>query len=199
MKITQWMDEFELYLSAAKRRPNTIAQYRKQLNGFASYMHSIGIDEPEEITRRAFRHWAAEMSKRWKESTLRQAIIMVNHFLRFVSNEGVSMENLEGAVLLPKVHDEPQRTLSIKEIRRLSEFVESLEESILKRRNLALISLMIDAGLRAFEVCNLQVKDVHLDSGVIKIQGKGGDWGRAFFGIRTSKALRTWLMDRGNG
>ncbi len=196
MEITQWMEEFELYLSAAKRRPNTIAQYRKQLNGFAAYMRSMGIEKPEEITRRAFRHWAAEMSERWKESTLRQAIIMVNNFLRFVANEGVPMENLEGAVLLPKVHDEPQRTLSVKEISRLSKFVESLEESILKRRNLAMVSLMVDAGLRAFEMCSLRVKDVNLDSGVIKIEGKGGDWGRAFFGLRTSRALRVWLTER---
>ncbi len=193
MKITQWIKEFGLYLSAAKRRPNTITQYKKQLNGFAAYMSSIGIEEPDGITREAFRHWAAEMSKRWKESTLRQAIIMVNNFLRFVANEGVPMEHLEGAVLLPKVHDEPQRTLSAQEIGRLLKFVESLQESPLKCRNLAMLSLMVDAGLRAFEVCGLRVEDLNLDSRVLRIEGKGGNWGRAFFGLRTSKELKTWL------
>ena len=196
MQIAQWIDEFELYLVAAKRRPNTVRQYRVQLGGFAEYMHGLGIDRPEQITRSAFRHWAADMSERWKDSTLRQAIIMVNNFLRFVSNEGVSMQNLDGAVLLPRVRDVPQRTLSVDEIKQILGFIESLKDSPLKHRSRALISLMIDSGLRASEVCNLRTENLNLEKGVLLIEGKGGDWARGFFGTRTAGALRKWLTVR---
>lgn len=46
--------------------------------------------------------------------------------------------------------------------------------SLLQRRNLAMVRLMLNAGLRSQEVCDLRVADIHWPSGKLKVRGKGG-------------------------
>lgn len=46
--------------------------------------------------------------------------------------------------------------------------------SMLQRRNLAMVRLMLNAGLRSQEVCDLRVSDLSLPSGKLLVRGKGG-------------------------
>ena len=46
--------------------------------------------------------------------------------------------------------------------------------SLLQRRNLAMLRLMLNAGLRSHEVCDLRVSDLSLPSGKLLVRGKGG-------------------------
>jgi site-specific recombinase XerD len=46
--------------------------------------------------------------------------------------------------------------------------------TLLQRRNLVMVRLMLNAGLRSQEVCNLRVSDLSLPSGKLLIRGKGG-------------------------
>lgn len=43
----------------------------------------------------------------------------------------------------------------------------------LDARNRAMIALMLDSGIRQGEVCNLELKNIHFDSGRMKVCGKG--------------------------
>jgi integrase/recombinase XerD len=46
--------------------------------------------------------------------------------------------------------------------------------TLLQRRNLGMVRLMLNAGLRSQEVCDLRLQDFHWPSGRVKIRGKGG-------------------------
>ena len=46
--------------------------------------------------------------------------------------------------------------------------------SLLQQRNIVMLRLMLNAGLRSQEVCNLRVSDLSLPSGKLLIRGKGG-------------------------
>lgn len=46
--------------------------------------------------------------------------------------------------------------------------------TLLQRRNLAMVRLMLNNGLRSQEVCDLRVEDVSWSSGRVKVRGKGG-------------------------
>lgn len=60
-------------------------------------------------------------------------------------------------------------------------------------RNLALVSLLVDSGLRAAEICRLQVENVDLKLGLLVVVMKGGDEDIACFGETTAKRLEEWL------
>lgn len=46
--------------------------------------------------------------------------------------------------------------------------------TLLQRRSLVMLRLMLNAGLRSQEVCDLRLRDVQFSSGKVKVRGKGG-------------------------
>lgn len=63
-------------------------------------------------------------------------------------------------------------------------------------RNHAIISLMVDSGLRAAEICRLQISRLDLDKGTLTVRVKGGQYGYGFFSERTASLLLDWLEVR---
>ncbi len=66
-------------------------------------------------------------------------------------------------------------------------------ETVAGRREQAIISLLVDSGLRAAELCRLRVADVALEAGVLTVIGKGGDEELVPFGDTTVRRLQAWL------
>ena len=56
-------------------------------------------------------------------------------------------------------------------------------------RNTALVSLMLDCGLRVSEEANLKEDDLHRDSRYLKVMGKGSKERMISFGVSCQKAL----------
>ncbi|MBC7806382.1 MAG: tyrosine-type recombinase/integrase [Akkermansiaceae bacterium] len=66
------------------------------------------------------------------------------------------------------------------------------------RRDRAIVLLLLDTGIRAFELCGLRVKDVNLDSCHITVRdGKGGKSRAVPFDRDTRRALFDYLTERG--
>lgn len=60
-------------------------------------------------------------------------------------------------------------------------------------RNHAILSLMVDSGLRAAEVCRLQISRLEFEKGVFTVRVKGGQIGYGFFCQKTAGLLKEWL------
>ena len=56
-------------------------------------------------------------------------------------------------------------------------------------RNTALLSLMLDMGLRLSETANLAEADVHLEERYVKVLGKGGKERIVSFGVACQRAI----------
>lgn len=63
-------------------------------------------------------------------------------------------------------------------------------------RNLALVALLLDTGLRAAEVCRLQVSDLDLPSRRLEVTAKGGEFRRAKYSEPAAGYLEWWLEAR---
>ncbi len=64
-------------------------------------------------------------------------------------------------------------------------------------RNMAIIRLLLDTGLRASELINLKVRDLDFSTGRLWVrQGKGRKDRGLFFNGRCGEALRSWLAVR---
>jgi len=63
-------------------------------------------------------------------------------------------------------------------------------------RDLAMAATLLDTGLRASELCRLQLADVDLDRRVLEVIVKGGQWGAGIFSDRTAEYISAWLQAR---
>jgi integrase len=65
-------------------------------------------------------------------------------------------------------------------------------------RNLAIIWMLLESGLRRFELCGLDTDDVDLKERTVSVRrGKGGRARVAVFGDESAEALWRWLRKRG--
>lgn len=63
-------------------------------------------------------------------------------------------------------------------------------------RDVAIIHVLLDTGLRASELCGLRVKDVNMEQQSLKVLGKGSKERLVHFGRGTSKAIWRYLASR---
>jgi len=66
------------------------------------------------------------------------------------------------------------------------------------KRDLAIISLFLGTGIRCSELVNLDLNNVNLKEGTIKVTRKGGDQQLVEMGPDVAKALKEYLEERGN-
>jgi integrase/recombinase XerD len=67
-----------------------------------------------------------------------------------------------------------------------------------KLRLKAVMLMLLDTGLRASEICSLNVEDIHLKDGYAIVMGKGRLERRVEFGPRTGQAIWKYLATRGH-
>ncbi len=191
----EWIEEFSLYMRQLRRSESTQRAYLWHLGKMRAYLSEHGVKTPTEVTRSALRHWAAYASQRWSPATYKQAVAAAKSFLAFLHDEGVTTSNLSKALAIPKVPDKEQRTLDENEVEALLNFASTLE-SPRREREMAMVSLLTDSGIRAAELCNARVDDIREKNRIIMIRGKGDSLAPAPYGQRTAEYLRDWLRKR---
>jgi len=67
------------------------------------------------------------------------------------------------------------------------------------RRDLALLLILLDTGVRASEVCGLRMKDLDMPGRRATVLGKGNKRRSVYFGRDTTKALWTYLKEQERG
>ena len=67
------------------------------------------------------------------------------------------------------------------------------ERSRDRLRNVAIVTLLFDTGLRASELCGLRLRDLDMDQHLLRVLGKGNTYRTVPFGKATRKALWRYL------
>ena len=89
----------------------------------------------------------------------------------------------------------PQRTLDQDQIETLMHL---LDDGTAKGvRDRAIVALLLDSGMRSFEICGLQMKYIKIDKCCLEVFTKGGVWQHKVFSKQTADMLTTWLEIRG--
>lgn len=106
---------------------------------------------------------------------------------------------------MPKIHEKPIVKLDIEEVAKLLDTIEAGDKltkhqkkyhTYTKKRDLALISLLLGTGIRVSECVGLNVEHVDFNYNGIKITRKGGDETIIYFGEEVEKALKDYLKER---
>jgi site-specific recombinase XerD len=98
-------------------------------------------------------------------------------------------------VKAPKVVLDPLEPISIQDVRSLISTCQ--RGDLIGERDRAIFLFLLDTGARAREACNMNVKDVDLNTGAVMIRyGKGGKTRMVFIGRKTRRAMRAYLRMR---
>jgi integrase len=175
------------HLRARNLSPTTIKATEEYVRLF------LHRHDPLTATKRDVELYLGEMAERCKPSTVWTAWRHLNGFFAWLVAEGdITINPVEG-VKKPIVPPTEIQVLTPDEIQRLLATCKGKTSD--NRRDLALLSIMLDTGLRLSEVARLSLADVG-DDNTLRVFGKGRKWRVVALGTTSSLALSRWIRVR---
>ncbi len=173
MTIDEFITKFEAYLLTEKRvSENTFAAYKQDLSQFRQFcaLNQLSL---EAITVNNLKDFLLFLKKRGiaPRSQARKIATIKGLFTYGAARFG--LENYMQELHSPKLKKGLPAALSEEEIMQL--FAEAdKDDSLIGKRNSAMLYLMYVTGMRVSELISLKITDVHRDTSVVLIEGKGG-------------------------
>ncbi|MCL2024706.1 MAG: tyrosine recombinase XerD [Coriobacteriia bacterium] len=198
--LTQAITEYHAHLSAEKgASPHTIEAYLRDLAQYETFLaerlkHSpVTAPNLDDIARADIVEFIAYLRSRgFAPSTIERKLSAIRNFHAFTYREGIASHN--PATKLPtrsKTQTLPD-VLSVDEAAALFHMLYA-DSTPAGLRNVALIETLYGCGLRASEVCGLDILDIDFDAGALRVTGKGNKQRIAPVGERAAAALRRYL------
>lgn len=192
------LHDVDRYLVARRQAglaDSSLSRYEWHLRRLCAWLVERGVEDLQGVTRDLLRRWGAGLNDRWSPATVRQAVITARGFFLWCHNsEGILEVNPAEALVVPRVPETVQRTLTGDEVQALMGACDRL--TVKGQRDYALVNVLVDTGLRAGEVCGIELATVNLDRHSLVAKIKGGAVKLAHFGRTTCDALREWIEVR---
>lgn len=172
---------------------HTLLAYRRDLEELKRFSDN---KPPGKITRMELRHFLAEQKrKNAAKSTVARKLAAVRSFYKFLFREGYITSNPADSVFTPKLNKYLPDYLDSSQVKHL--LSSPSEDTVLGLRDRAILETLYSTGMRAGELVKLDMDDVDLISGAVKVSGKGRRERMALLGSYAQKALRVYLKRRG--
>jgi integrase/recombinase XerC len=173
--------------------PETSRAYRDDLRQLFAYLEQNGLSF-ERADHRVLRGFLASLAGRCVAASLARKLSTLRTFYRWAEREGLASGNPAMRLRAPKI------ARRLPEMARPEEIIAVLEAaddgSTLGHRDRALFELLYSSGLRASEICGLDVPDLDLPQGLVRVLGKGNRERVVPIGRCALAALKVWLEAR---
>ncbi|WP_157463764.1 tyrosine-type recombinase/integrase [Deinococcus pimensis] len=137
------------------------------------------------------------MARDVKAATLASWDSALRAFCNWLEGVGLLVKNPFQGRRRPKVRREPKRVLSPEEMTKLLQAAK--KNARCKARNVALLALMLDTGLRAGEVASLKLTSIDWEMGIVRVED--GKTGMRFVtvGLKALRCLKRYITHERKG
>jgi integrase/recombinase XerC len=191
------IEDFCRYLSVERSvSPHTVKGYRTDLEQFRDFIaRELGC-EPEvgTIDHVAIRRFLAFLHREHAKSSIGRKLAALRSFYRYLMRTGVTAANPAELVATPKREKKVPYHLNVDEATALVEAPSGTEEAPLRDR--AILEMLYSCGIRVSELTGLDVGDVDLEEGLVRVLGKGGKERIVPVGRHARAAVSGYLLHR---
>jgi len=186
------IESFIDYLSIERGlSPNTLQAYRRDLCQFRDWLKKEFL----QVDSALIGNYLATLRKKGNKSrTLNRKLSVVRMFYKFLYTEGKIDHNPVEGVSSPRLGRKIPSFLSEKEVEALLE-APSVDEEY-GSRDRAILEVVYGAGLRISELVNLNLTDLNLKGGWVKVLGKGSKERIVPLGREACRWVRIYLRKR---
>ena len=186
------IESFIDYLSIERGlSPNTLQAYRRDLCQFRDWLKKEFLQVDSALIGN---YLATLREKGNKSRTLNRKLSVVRMFYKFLYTEGKIDHNPVEGVSSPRLGRKIPSFLSEKEVEALLE-APSVDEQY-GSRDRAILEVVYGAGLRISELVNLNLTDLNLKGGWVKVLGKGSKERIVPLGREACRWVRIYLRKR---
>jgi len=217
------LSEFLRYIEGERNcSPHTVRNYSYDISEFLEYLGRVAWERtlhprtdpqlelfaevgpaatsPEKLLdaldRDTIRGYLGFLQRRGlSRRTVARRLASVRSFCRFLRRQGFLAKNPVIGVRSPRLGYELPDYLTVEEMELL--LSQPDRTTVLGMRDAAVLETMYSSGIRASELCGLDMGDVDLLSGFVKVRGKGRKERHAPLGRYAVEALREYYGVRG--
>ncbi len=190
--LDAYIKKFLKYLEIERNvSSHTLRAYKRDLKDFSEYCNS----NPENIDMIDIRGFISELiNKRKSKTTVSRKLATLRSFLSYLYQEGYVKINQAKLVPTPKAPKHLPNFLSIDDVFNLVQSPEGI--GLLPVRDRAILELLYSSGLRVSEVAGLNIDDLNMRDGMVKVRGKGKKERVVPVGNKAIDALKSYLIER---
>lgn len=165
---------------------DTINHYKVHINLFIKFIDNCDINE---LTINSYENYILYLqNKKLASRTIKTYASAIRTFFNFCYNEGFLLIDLGHQIVMPRYKKKVIDILSYNDINIIYNYLNSLD-TFTAYRDLLIITLMLDTGLRLSEVVKLRLCDFNYNTNLIKVNGKGNKQRYCLFTLSIMKYL----------
>jgi integrase/recombinase XerD len=194
-QISRFMDYLSVERGLAK---NTLDAYGRDLARYSAYLQAKGVVDATDADETTVSGFVASMAgseyaegRRYRPSSVARSLAAVRMFHLFLLREGEAQANPSEGVVRPKVPRTLPRPLSLDEVEAILRAPGEADPAGIRDR--AILETLYGAGLRISELVGLDVDEVDLDEGSVRVMGKGSKERLVPLGRFAVAALESYL------
>ena len=181
---------------------HTLRNYRIDLEQFYDHIappdsegnrRKVEIHAIDNLTIRDFMATLYDLKK--KKSSIHRKVAALRTFFNYLCREGILELNPAKLVASPRVERTLPNHLNIEQMIRFIETPDT--ETVLGKRDRAILELLYASGLRVSELVNLNLADIDFSNMSVRVKGKGRKERIVPFGEHAKQALQAYLSVRG--
>jgi site-specific recombinase XerD len=170
--FTALLTSWRRHLAAENKSPKTLETYTEAMTIFGRFLAGRGMpSDPTAITREHVEEFISDLLERYKPATAANRYRALGTFFRWLVEEGEITVSPMAKMRPPTVPEEPPAVLSEAPLTRLLKACDGTEYP--DRRDLAIILLLLDTGMRLGELAGLTGEDLDLDLNVARVLREG--------------------------
>ncbi len=173
MDLVAAKEEYLDYLRVERASSaNTLEAYGRDLDRYIDYLAGSGATEPGEVERPLVESYVGALCDLGlAASSVERGVSAVKGFHRFMFREGIAPTCPTADLPLPAKPSRLPDVISREEAARLLD--QPFPATAAGLRDHAIIEVLYGCGLRASELCGLDVRDAALDEELLRVFGKG--------------------------
>jgi integrase/recombinase XerC len=191
-ELNRYISKFLRYLDVERNvSKHTLRAYEIDLRDFSRFCGS-DIDRIDLVDIRGF---VSELINKGKsKTTVSRKIATIRSFFRYLYQEGMVKLNPAKLVPSPKTPKHLPTSLSVDDVFGLIESPGRI--GMLSVRDRAILEMLYSSGLRVSEIVSLDLEDINVRDGLIKVKGKGRKERIVPVGKKALDALKLYLVER---
>ncbi|BFM18618.1 tyrosine recombinase XerC [Maricurvus nonylphenolicus] len=193
--LDQARTAFERYLQSEKHcSHHTLDNYRRDLNKLSAYCELQGVIGVNDIQNFHVRQCLGQLHRQGLSArSLQRWLSTLRTFFRFCQrNQWLEVDPTTG-IQAPKANNPLPKTLDAD---MAGEFVEVQGTDFMALRDRAMLELIYSSGLRVSEAVSLQLQDIDINAGQLRVTGKGNKTRELPVGRQALAALEQWYTIR---
>ena len=195
--LIEQIDQFSTYLEVEKLYAlNTISAYRRDLSKFMSFCLENSVNEWQDVEADTLNLFVMGLRHRGVSArSIRRYLSSIRGFFTFLVQQGILAENCVISIQTPKIDQVLPKIIDFDDLKRMTTMSSELYSEL---RAVVMIELMYSCGLRVSELVGIDINDLDLEEGFVRVKGKGGKTRFSPIGRSAIDAVEMYLSRRLN-